>query len=584
MPSALMKNSGNSSTALPKAPTGIQGLDEITAGGLPRGRPTLVCGSAGCGKTLFSMEFLVRGATQYGEPGVFMAFEETAPELAQNVRSLGFDLEKLIRQKKMAVDFVYVDRNEIDETGEYNLDGLFIRLNAAIDSIGAKRVVLDTIEALFSGLQNEGILRAELRRLFRWLKDKGVTAIITGERGAGTLTRRGLEEYVSDCVILLDHRVTDQVSTRRMRIVKYRGTTHGTNEYPFLIDEDGFSVLPITALGMQHQASTERISSGVPRLDMMLGGKGFFRGSTILLSGTAGTGKTSLSSHFVQAACERGERCLYFAFEESPGQLVRNMRSIGINLARYIKDGLLNIHSSRATFYGLEMHLAQILKFVQQVKPDLVVIDPIGALVGAGTTRDANSMVIRLIDFLKVRGITAMLANLTSAGQALERTDLEVSSIVDTWILLCDIELGGERNRAMYVLKSRGMSHSNQLREYVLTDHGIELLDVYIGPEGVLTGSARVSLEAREKAGMLALQQETERKERERQLKREAMEARITAMRKEFEIEDTDSAMIASQDLDRKNRSDELRLAMTKSRQADEGNGFAQSRRKQVAR
>jgi len=299
---------------LPKAPTGIQGLDEITQGGLPRGRPTLVCGSAGCGKTLLAMEFLVRGATEFGEAGVFMAFEESAEELAQNVLSLGFDLNKLVRQRKMAIDFVRVERSEIEETGEYDLGGLFIRLNAAIERIGAKRVVLDTIEALFSGLQNEGILRAELRRLFRWLKDKGVTAVITGERGDGTLTRRGLEEYVSDCVILLDHRINDQISTRRMRIVKYRGTTHGTNEYPFLIDEDGFSVLPITSLGLQHEVSTERVSSGVARLDAMLGGKGFYRGSTILVSGTAGTGKSSLAGHFARAACDRGERCLYFAF------------------------------------------------------------------------------------------------------------------------------------------------------------------------------------------------------------------------------------------------------------------------------
>ena len=569
---------------LPKAPTGIQGLDEITQGGLPRGRPTLVCGSAGCGKTLLSMEFLVRGATEYGEPGVFMAFEESAEELTQNVRSLGFDLDKLVRQKKLVLDFVRVERSEIEETGDYDLEGLFIRLNAAIDSTGAKRVVLDTIEALFAGLQNEGILRAELRRLFRWLKDKGVTAVITAERGDGTLTRRGLEEYVSDCVILLDHRVTDQVSTRRVRIVKYRGTTHGTNEYPFLIDEDGFSVLPITSLGLQHEVSSERISTGVPRLDGMLGGKGFYRGSTILVAGTAGTGKTSLAAHFVAAACARGERCLYFAFEESPGQLIRNMRSIGLNLGSCVKDGLLHIHSSRATFYGLEMHLALIHKLVQQVKPDLVVVDPIGSLVGAGSTRDANSMVVRLIDFLKIKGITAMLTNLTSAGDALERTELEISSIVDSWILLRDIELGGERNRAMYVLKSRGMSHSNQLREFLLTDHGVDLLNAYVGPEGVLTGSSRVSLEARERSAAIALQQEVTRKERERQQKRELLEARIAAMRKEFEVEDAESELIASQEFARKQKINEDRRMMAVSRQADEGNGSARPRRRQGSR
>ena len=526
------------------------------------------------------MEFLVRGATQYREPGVFMAFEEGTEELSQNVRSLGFDLDKLVRQKKLALDFVRVERSEIEETGEYDLEGLFIRLNAAIESIGAKRVVLDTIEALFSGLQNEGILRAELRRLFRWLKDKGVTAVITGERGDGTLTRRGLEEYVSDCVILLDHRVVDQVSTRRLRVVKYRGTTHGTNEYPFLIDKDGFSVLPITSLGLHHDVSDERISSGIPRLDTMLGGKGFYRGTTILLSGTAGTGKTSLASHFVNAACERGERCLYFAFEESPGQLTRNMRSIGIDLGKWIRKGLLNVHSSRASFYGLEMHLALIHKFVQEFRPDIVVADPIGALIGAGSRRDAHLMIVRLIDFLKVHRITAMLTNLTSGGEALERSEVEISSIVDSWLLLRDIELGGERNRALYVLKSRGMAHSNQLREYLLTNHGVELLDVYLGPEGVLTGSARVSLEARERAASRTIQEEVERKERERERKREALEARILAMRKEFEAEDAETIRLASQELARKQRLDHERHAMALSRRADEDNGTARHRRK----
>ena len=526
------------------------------------------------------MEFLVRGATEFREPGVFMAFEETGEELAQNVRSLGFDLPKLIKQKKLALDFVRVERNEIEETGEYDLEGLFIRLNTAIESIGAKRVVLDTIEALFSGLQNEGILRAELRRLFRWLKDKGVTAIITGERGEGTLTRRGLEEYVSDCVILLDHRVNDQVSTRRMRIVKYRGTTHGTNEYPFLIDEDGFSVLPITSLGLVHQVSEERISSGIPRLDTMLGGAGFYRGSTVLVSGTAGTGKTSLASHFVSAACERGERSLYFAFEESPGQIIRNMRSIGVDLGKCVKKGLLNIHSSRATFYGLEMHLALIHKMVEEFKPNVVVADPIGAMMAAGSKRDANLMIVRLIDFLKLRGVTTVLTNLTAGGDSLEHTEVDISSIVDSWLLLRDLELGGERNRALYVLKSRGMKHSNQLREFVLTDHGVELLDVYVGPEGVLTGSSRLSLEARERASVLASQQESERKQRERELKREALEARIVALRKEFEIDDNETALLASEERARREQLEDDRQAMANSRGADKGNGNVRSRRK----
>jgi circadian clock protein KaiC len=565
---------------LPKAATGIQGLDEITRGGFPRGRPTLICGSAGAGKTLLAMEFLVRGAAEYNEPGVFMAFEETASELTQNVRSLGFDLDELVRRKKLAIDFVRIERSEIDETGDYDLEGLFIRLGAAIDAIGAKRVVLDTIENLFAGLQNQGILRAELRRLFRWLKDRGVTAVITAERGEGALTRHGLEEYVSDCVILLDHRVTDQVSTRRLRIVKYRGTAHGTNEYPFLIDEDGFSVLPVTSLGLQHQVSEERISSGVPRLDTMLGGEGFYRGTTVLVSGTAGTGKTSLAMHFVDAACRSGERCLYFSFEESPGQLIRNMRSIGLNLEQWVKKGLLQFHSSRATFYGLEMHLAIIHKIVQEFQPKAVVIDPIGSLIQAGNERDAHTMVIRLIDFLKQGAITAFLTNLTSGGSALERTNVEISSIVDTWLLMRDIELDGERNRALYVLKSRGMAHSNQLREFLLTERGVDLLDVYVGPEGALTGSSRLSQEAREKAATLARQEEAERRERERTRKREALEARIAALRKEFEVEEEEAETAGGQEVLRERMVSESRAAMGRSRKADANDGSKISRKR----
>jgi circadian clock protein KaiC len=530
---------------LPKAPTGIQGLDEITDGGFPRGRPTLVCGSAGCGKSLLAMEFLVRGAIQHGEPGVFMSFEETPEELTQNVRSLGFDLDELSRQKKVVVDFVRVERDEIDETGDYDLDGLFIRLGHAIDKIKAKRVALDTIESLFGGLSNEGILRAELRRLFRWLKEKGVTAVITGERGEGALTRRGLEEYVSDCVILLDHRVVDQVSTRRMRIVKYRGTTHGTNEYPFLIDENGFSVLPVTSLGLQHQTTDERISSGISRLDAMLDGQGYYRGSSILITGTAGTGKTSIAAHFVNGACQRGERCLYFSFEESPGQIIRNMRSIGLDLEQWVKKNLLKFHTSRPMLYGLEMHLATIHKVVKEFQPRVVVLDPVGSLVQAGNSRDANAMLIRLMDFFKLQQITAFLTDLTSGGEALEKTDVDISSLVDTWLLLRDIELGGERNRGLYILKSRGMKHSNQIREFLLTDRGVDLLDVYVGPEGVLTGSSRLSQEARERSAALARQQETADKQRELARKREALEARITALRKEFEAEEEEADLVA---------------------------------------
>ncbi|MGA8432134.1 MAG: circadian clock protein KaiC [Candidatus Sulfotelmatobacter sp.] len=568
MAKATQKQSA-ANRSLPKALTGIQGLDEITGGGFPRGRPTLICGSAGAGKTLLAMEFLIRGATTYKEPGVFMAFEETEAELAQNVRSLGFDLDQMIKEKKVAVDYVRIERDEIDETGDYDLEGLFIRIGAAIDAVKAKRVVLDTIENLFAGLQNQGILRAELRRLFRWLKDKGVTAVITAERGEGAFTRQGLEEYVSDCVILLDHRVTDQVSTRRLRIVKYRGTAHGTNEYPFLIDEDGFSVLPVTSLGLQHKVSDERISSGIPRLDTMLGGPGFYRGSTILVSGTAGTGKTSMAAHLIDAACRRGERCLYFSFEESPAQMIRNMRSIGLNLETWSRKKLLQFHSSRATFYGLEMHLAIIHKVVRDFQPQVVVIDPVGSLIQAGNKQDAHTMLIRLMDFLKAQQITAFLTNLISGGAALERTDVEISSIVDTWLFVRDIELNGERNRALYVLKSRGMAHSNQLREFLLTDKGVDLMDVYVGPEGVLTGSSRLSQEVREKAAALVRQEDADRKERERNRKREALEARIEALRKEFEAEEEEAKRSIAEDSDRERLIAENRDAMARSRRAD---------------
>jgi circadian clock protein KaiC len=479
---------------IPKAPTGIAGLDEITGGGLPAGRPTLVCGSAGCGKTLLAMEFLVRGASEHGEPGVFMSFEERTEDLAENVRSLGFDLEDLMRREKLAVDYVHVERSEIEETGEYDLEGLFLRLGYAIDSIGARRVVLDTIEVLFAGLSNEGLLRAELRRLFRWLKDKGVTAVITGERGEGTLTRHGLEEYISDCVILLDHRVIDQLATRRLRVVKYRGSVHGTNEYPFLIDERGIEVLPITSLDLTHAASTERISSGVPELDEMLGGKGYYRGSSVLVSGKAGTGKTSLAAHFVDAACRRGERCVYFAFEESASQVMRNMRSIGIDLEPWVRQGLLEFHASRPTLHGLERHLVTLYKTIRAAGPRVVVVDPVTNFVNAGSAEDVGSMLVRLLDFLKMAQITALFTSLTQGGKDLESSDVGVSSLMDTWLLLRDVEANGARNRLLNVIKSRGMAHSNQVREFLFTTQGVRLVDAS-------RGLADLSREAPENAG-----------------------------------------------------------------------------------
>jgi circadian clock protein KaiC len=563
-------NQNPMSRALPKAATGIEGLDEITGGGLPRGRPTLVCGSAGCGKTLLAMEFLVRGATQFGEPGVFMAFEETAEELTQNVRSLGFDLDELADQKKLLVDHVHVERSEIEETGDYDLEGLFIRLGHAIDTLGAKRVVLDTIETLFGGLSNPAILRSELRRLFRWLKDKGVTAVITGERGDGTLTRQGLEEYVSDCVIVLDHRVTENLSTRRLRIVKYRGTLHGTNEYPFLIDETGVSVLPITSIGLEHKASEERISTGVPRLDAMLGGAGVYRGSSVLISGTAGTGKTTLAGHFADAACRRGERSLYLAFEESESQMVRNMRSVGLDLAPWLKKGLLRFHATRPTAYGLETHLAALHKLVNDFHPRVVIVDPITNFLKAGMQAESEAMLMRLIDFLKAQQITALFTSLTRGGTALEQSGAGISSLIDTWLLMRDIELGGERNRAMYVLKSRGMVHSNQIREFVLTDRGIELRDVYVGPEGVLTGSMRLAQEAREQADALSRQQEIERRQRDLERKRQALEAQMAAQRGQFEAEEKELKLLIAQEEAATDRVRQSQEEMARSRKADE--------------
>jgi circadian clock protein KaiC len=569
---AARKTAGNRSGggAVHKAPTGIQGLDEITGGGLPRGRTTLVCGGAGCGKTLLGVEFLVRGATVYDEPGLLVAFEETPEELAGNVRSLGFDLDDLVRRKRLAIDFVWVDRSEVEEAGDYDLEGLFIRMGHAIDRIGAKRVVLDSVETLFGGLANTAVLRAELRRLFRWLKDRGVTAVVTGERGEGALTRHGLEEYVSDCVILLDHRVVDQVSTRRLRVVKYRGSLHGTNEYPFLIDQDGISVMPITSLGLQHPASRERVSSGIARLDAMLGDKGYFRGSTVLVSGTAGTGKTSVAAHFVQAACERGERCLYLAFEESPDQIIRNMRSIGLDLEPWVRKGVLRFHATRASLYGLELHLATVHRVVGQYDPRVVVIDPINNLIRVGDRRDVTAMLTRLIDFLKGRGITAVLTSMTAPDEALETTDADISSLVDTWLLLRHIELEGERNRALYVLKSRGMAHSNQVREFLLTDRGVELVDVYLGAEGVLTGSARQAQEDRERAGARQRQQEIEGQRRRLAQKRDALEARILALRKDFEAEEEEANRIIASEKAREDVIRSNRHRMAASRQADE--------------
>lgn len=537
-----------SAERLEKAPTGIAGFDEVTSGGVPKGRPTIVCGGPGCGKTMFAVEFLVRGATEYNEPGVLMTFEETSEEMAKNVASLGFDLKGLAARKKVVLEYVRIEASEIHETGEYDLEGLFIRLQHAVDRIGAKRVVLDTVEAIFSGFGNTGLLRAEIRRLFRWLKDRGLTTVVTAEKGDGSLTRYGLEEYVSDCVIFLDHRVTDQISTRRMRVVKYRGASHIADEVPFLIDERGFSVLPSTSMKLNHVVSNQRVSSGVADLDEMLEGKGFYRGSSILVSGTAGSGKSTLAAHFAQQTCRDGERCLYVALEESPAQATRNMKSVGVDLEKYVRKGLLRFEAWRPTQSGLEMHLLQIHKLVEQHKPTAVVIDPITNLL-LGNRNELHSMLMRLIDFLKTKQITGFFTALTSGrNKEIEESDVGISSLIDTWIFARDVELNGERNRCIYVLKSRGMAHSNKVREFLMSKNGIRLLPVYVGSGAVLTGSARLSQEARERADSVARQQTKEEQRRVLDGKRKALEAQIEAMRSEFAQEETRVALVTRQE------------------------------------
>jgi circadian clock protein KaiC len=558
-----------SRAGIPKCPSGIRGLDEITDGGLPRGRPTLVAGAAGSGKTLLSMEFLVRGALEHNEPGVFMAFEESARDLAQNVASLGFDLADLAARKKLLVDFVSIERTEIQESGEYDLEGLFIRLGHAIDSIGAKRVVLDTIESLFGGLSNEAILRSELRRLFRWLKKKGVTAVITAERGENTISRHGLEEYVADCVILLDHRVTEQVSTRRARVVKYRGSRHETNEFPFLIGDDGVFLLPVTSMGLDYEVTAARIPTGIPRLDAMLGGKGYYRGSSILVTGTPGTGKTSLASTFADAACRRGERCIYIAFEEGREQIFRNMRSIGIDLGACASKGLLRVHAGRPTVAGLETHILTIHRMSDEFRPKVVVIDPISNLIEVGHPADVKAMLSRLIVYFKLQGITTLLTSLVPKGVNEDTSGVGVSSLMDTWLQLEDIEMLGEHNRGLFVLKSRGMAHSNQIREFLLTDRGIDLLDVPVSSGELLMGSARVAMEREwmeeERQGRV----EIDRKKRLFELKRREMAAKVASIETGFLAEAEEFKEYLRTETNRQVAAGKTRSALGRARKAD---------------
>ncbi len=535
-----MKSTTRRAAPLPqlqKVPTGIFGLDEITGGGLPKGRPTLVFGSAGSGKTLMAVEFLVKGATEYNEPGVLMSFEETEGELTATVGSLGFDLKGLTDSGKLVLDHVAVERNEIEETGEYDLEGLFVRLGTAIDSIKAKRVVLDTIEVLYAGLSNSGIIRAELRRLFRWLKDKGVTTIVTGERaGDSMLTRHGLEEYVSDCVIFLDNRVVEELSTRRLRIIKYRGSAHSTNEFPFIIDERGLSVIPANLVKLDYAVSDERVPTGIPSLDAMLGGKGYLKGTSILVSGMVGTGKSSLAASLVDAACARGDKCLYLAFEEAPAQIVRNMKSIGIDLGRWEKKGLLSFSASRPSEQGLEKHLVSMERTADDLKPVLVVVDALTDFLTLGSDLEVRQMVLRLIDFFKTKGISAMFTSMSGKADA-EETGVGLSSAFDTWIHLTNVQGNNERTRTLVVIKSRGMAHSNQVREFLISDKGVDLTDIYSTPAGSFMGTARLGQMAVDRAEEIARAEGIDARERQLEEKRRALEAQIAAMRAEFEAE-----------------------------------------------
>ncbi|HUX49868.1 MAG TPA: circadian clock protein KaiC [Spirochaetia bacterium] len=556
--------------SLQKIPTGIAGLDELTGGGLPKGRSTLLCGGAGSGKTLLAMEFLVHGMKEFGEPGVFVTFEEQIAELTENFASLGHDLDTLMQQGKLAIDFVDVSRSGLAESGPYDLDGLLIRLDSAIDSVGAKRLVLDSIGQLFSVLTNTAIVRAELRRLFLWLKTKGVTAIVTAEQGDGALTRDGLEEYVADCVILLDHRVTSQTSTRRIRVVKYRGSSHSSNEFPFIIDTRGISILPITSMGLKYEASTERVSTGIDRLDVMLGGKGYFRGASVLVSGKAGTGKTSLAAHLAQSSVARGERCLWLADEESPGQIIRNMRSIGVDLMPAVKRGLLYLIAAPPTTFGLEMHLLTTHNLVRELNPRTVIMDSISNFNSVGNDIEIKGMLMRMVDLFKMRQITSMFTGLIPVDDFVEANSTKMSSLMDTWLLLREIESGAERNRVLHVLKSRGMAHSNQIREFLITDHGVELRDVYLGPSGLLlTGSALLVEQARETALSVAGKQEAGTKKRELEYKRQAIEAQITALRAEFEIERLKALKIDAQERERDTVLTGDRVQLARQRQAD---------------
>ena len=567
--SPLTHSPATAKKLLKKAPSGIDGFDEITTGGLPRGRPTLVYGGPGCGKTLLGLQFLTIGAEKYGEPGVFLAFEETVDDLKRNVRSLGFDLADLMSRQLLTIEHARIEPAREIGQGDYDLDALFMRLARAIDTAQAKRIVIDSLGVLLHHEPDRAAIRDAFHRLFRWLANRGVTSVVTAEEGENGHSRHGFEEYIADCVVHLDHRIRSQLSTRTLRVVKYRGSSHGTNEYPFLIDEGGVHVLPVTSIGLDHTVTSERVSSGIARLDHMLGGAGFYRGTTVLVSGTPGSGKSSLAAHYITAACARGERVLAFTYEESPDQVIRNMASIGLDLRRWVDDGLLRFIAARPSMYGLEMHLAVMLKAIDSFAPHSVIIDPISNLVRAGTGTDAQTVVVRLLDLLKTRGITAILTHPTNDAEHVGRTDLAVSSIIDSWILMQTLPTGGERNRTLYILKSRGMAHSNQIREFLMTSTGISLVDVYTGPDGVLTGAARAAREAQSRAEAMLRERQIAQRERAKARRRKTIEAQIATLQEQLSEDESETGLDIAEAKAVVAQLEKDRSAMAKRRRAD---------------
>ena len=462
-------------TKLPKSLTGIQGLDDITYGGIPQNRPTLLVGSIGTGKTIFAMEYIINGITMFNEPGVFMTFEEQTDELQINVTSMGYNLSKLIADNKIYLEHLHIDHREIQATGKYDIEGLFIRIEMAIEKVKAKRIVLDALDTLFIGLDSQ-ILRSEIKRLFFWLKEKKVTAIITSEVGDIFLTRLGFEEVVADCVIELNNRLNNQISTRRLRIVKYRGSYHSTNEYPFMIDHKGITIFPIISEAPQIIVSNERISSGIKQIDEMLDGRGFYVGSSILVSGSAGTGKSSIAASFIKDVCEKKGTALYCAFEEAPNQIKRNMASIGIFLEPYEKSGNLHFYYSRPTLQTLELHFIAIKKLIKQINPSVVILDPITNLMIENINSDIRTMLTRFVDYLKMEQITVLLtATLTVSSLELIQSNEGISSMVDTCIMIQEKNIIDSRRRTLYIMKSRGICNSKKEVEFIITSEGISI-------------------------------------------------------------------------------------------------------------